>query len=50
MQNANFWIITIIVLAMVAVCVTRVIMQPIKRRRENRRWDRFKQEYATGMR
>lgn len=50
MQNANFWIITIVVCALVAACLTQVIMRPIKKRREDRRWNRIKQEYATGMR
>lgn len=50
MREPMFWIITIIVCALVAVCLTQVIMRPIKRKREDRRWNQRKQEYATGLR
>jgi membrane protein YdbS with pleckstrin-like domain len=50
MQHANFWIIVGIVAVLVAVCIARAIYAPIKIRRENKRWARYKQEYATGMR
>ena len=50
MFNFTFWFVTIIALILVAIVLTQVIMKPIKDRREVRRWNTWKKEYATGMR
>ena len=44
MKDANFWIITIIVCALVATCLTQVIMKPIKKRRSDRQWAQWKEQ------
>lgn len=43
----TFWVIFFICALFVAIVITHMIMKPIKQRREDRRWQQKKQEWAT---
>jgi hypothetical protein len=45
-MNWVFYVIAFIAALFVAVCISQMIMRPIKQKREERRWQRAKAHWA----
>lgn len=48
--NFVFWFVVALALALAAVCITQVIMKPIKRRKSDRDWKKSKAYWQAQFR